>query len=106
MSDTPPPEGTPIVVNNATGEVETGPPRAALHEPGRYVTPILWVLIVGSACLMYLLAGVALIVAFLAPPPAEQKPIVEVAIVLLLFTTPFSFLTGLILPSPFQRGNK
>lgn len=102
MADEPTSTPTvPIVVNEATGEVETGEPRPALHNPGKYATPALWFLIVGSFSVIMVAAALSLMLEFLVPGAAPKA--VEATVILLLFTNTAAFLSGLVIPSPFNR---
>jgi hypothetical protein len=94
---------TPIVVNERTGDVEVGTPRpVGLSAPGSLANSALWFLIVLGFVLTMLLAAAALLAEFLAPSAATTRA-VDASMVLLIFTSSGSFLTGLVIPSPLQR---
>lgn len=86
-----------------TGEVKAAPADgvAPLHQPGRFVTPAIWIIIVLAFAIPMILAACALMIEFIAPGPKSDK--VEASMILLLFSTPAAFLSGLVIPSPINR---
>lgn len=94
---------TPIVVDNQTGEVTTGAPRpVGLSAPGSLANSALWFLIVTAFGATMVAAALTLLIEFLAPGPQIGRA-VDASMVLLIFTSCGSFLTGLVIPSPLQR---
>jgi hypothetical protein len=92
-----------LTANPDTGDVSAAPidTVAPLHQPGRFVTPAIWVIIVLAFAIPMILAALALMLEFVAPGPKSDK--VEASMILLLFSTPAAFLSGLVIPSPINR---
>lgn len=95
-------EKVTITADPATGEVsaETGDD-TPIGQPSRWVGSVIWIVIILAFAIPMNAAALTLCLEFLSPGAVSDK--VESSLVLLLFTTPSAFLSGLLMPSPLRR---
>jgi len=93
-------ENVPVTANLTTGAV-TADTDAPLNKPSRRTVSLVWLLIVGANVFVMVVTAVALAVALFRP---SIPTLVEPSLLLVLFTTPAAFLSGLIARDPGQHG--
>lgn len=88
-----------ITADPATGMV-TAEPTDSLGRPGDRTRDWIWVLVVGTACAMALIATCALVAGMFL---AERPTLTSAALVLALWTGVTGFLFGMLAPTPGRR---